>query len=188
MPDRKRQLKPGDEVIMPAPFWVTYPETIKLAEGTMKVVQTDPKNEFKMTAAQLKAALTKKTAMVVLNSPNNPGGFTYTPTTNYYVSDTFTYQSNDGPTNLGTTAVTIQITPVAAATQVFSQNFDSVVTPALPAGWTTATSSGLVVWNTTSSGPDTPPNTAYTPEATRNAVNELVSPAIPLPVGSAQLT
>jgi aspartate aminotransferase len=72
-------IDPGDEVIMPAPYWVTYPETIKLAEGTMKVVETDPKNEFKMTAAQLKAALTKKTAMVVLNSPNNPGGFTYTP-------------------------------------------------------------------------------------------------------------
>jgi aspartate aminotransferase len=72
-------IDPGDEVIMPAPFWVTYPETIKLAEGTMKVVETDPKNEFKMTAEQLKAALTKKTAMVVLNSPNNPGGFTYTP-------------------------------------------------------------------------------------------------------------
>jgi aspartate aminotransferase len=72
-------IDPGDEVIMPAPFWVTYPETIKLAEGTMKVVETDPKNEFKMTAQQLKAALTKKTAMVVLNSPNNPGGFTYTP-------------------------------------------------------------------------------------------------------------
>jgi aspartate aminotransferase len=72
-------IDPGDEVIMPCPYWVTYPETIKLAEGTMKVVETDPKNEFKMTAEQLKAALTKKTAMVVLNSPNNPGGFTYTP-------------------------------------------------------------------------------------------------------------
>ncbi|NLH16111.1 MAG: pyridoxal phosphate-dependent aminotransferase [Phycisphaerae bacterium] len=72
-------IDPGDEVIIPAPFWVTYPETIKLAEGTMKVVQTDPTNEFKMTAKQLKAALTKKTAMLVLNSPNNPGGFTYTP-------------------------------------------------------------------------------------------------------------
>jgi aspartate aminotransferase len=72
-------IDPGDEVIMPCPYWVTYPETIKLAEGTMKVVETDPKNEFKMTAQQLKAALTKKTAMVVLNSPNNPGGFTYTP-------------------------------------------------------------------------------------------------------------
>ena len=72
-------IDPGDEVIMPCPYWVTYPETIKLAEGTMKVVETDPKNDFKMTAKQLKAALTKKTAMVVLNSPNNPGGFTYTP-------------------------------------------------------------------------------------------------------------
>ncbi len=72
-------IDPGDEVIVPSPFWVTYPETIKLAEGSMKIVQTDPKNEFKMTAHQLKSALTSKTAMLVLNSPNNPGGFTYTP-------------------------------------------------------------------------------------------------------------
>ncbi len=72
-------LDPGDEVIMPCPFWVTYPETIKLAEGTMRVVETDPKNSFKMTPQQLKAALTPNTAMLVLNSPNNPGGFTYTP-------------------------------------------------------------------------------------------------------------
>ncbi len=72
-------LDEGDEVILPAPYWVTYPETIKLAGATMKVIQTDPKNDYKITPAQLKSAITKKTAMLLINSPNNPGGFTYTP-------------------------------------------------------------------------------------------------------------
>jgi aspartate aminotransferase len=69
----------GDEVILPVPYWVTYPETIKLAGAVPIIVQTDKKNSYKITPAQLKKAITKKTAMLVLNSPSNPGGFTYTP-------------------------------------------------------------------------------------------------------------
>ena len=72
-------LDPGDEVILPTPYWVTYPETIKLAGGVSKVVQTQSENGYKITPAQLKEALNKKTAMLLINSPNNPGGFTYTP-------------------------------------------------------------------------------------------------------------
>jgi len=72
-------LDPGDEVIVPTPYWVTYPETIKLAGATMKVIETTKETDYKMTAAQLKATLTPKTAMLMLNSPNNPGGFCYTP-------------------------------------------------------------------------------------------------------------
>jgi aspartate aminotransferase len=72
-------LNPGDEVILPTPYWVTYPETIKLAGAVPKIVQTGKKNSFKVTPAQLKRAITEKTSMLVLNSPNNPGGFTYTP-------------------------------------------------------------------------------------------------------------
>jgi len=72
-------LDEGDEVIVPTPYWVTYPETIKLAGATMKVVQTDAANSYKITPQQLKKAITPKTAMFLLNSPNNPGGFTYTP-------------------------------------------------------------------------------------------------------------
>jgi len=72
-------LDPGDEVILPTPYWVTYPETIKLARATAVIVQTDRANSYKMTPKQLRSALTDKTAMVVINSPNNPGGFTYTP-------------------------------------------------------------------------------------------------------------
>lgn len=72
-------LDPGDEVILPTPYWVTYPETIKLTGAKAVVVQTDASNEYKITAEQLKAAMTGKTAALLLNSPNNPGGFTYTP-------------------------------------------------------------------------------------------------------------
>src|SRR4030043_28486 len=72
-------LDPGDEVILPTPYWVTYPETIKLAGAKAKILETDKSTGYKITPAQLKAAITKKTAMLVINSPNNPGGFTYTP-------------------------------------------------------------------------------------------------------------
>jgi len=72
-------LDPGDVVIMPTPYWVTYPETIKLAGAKAKIVQTNKRTGYKITPAQLKRAITKKTAMLILNSPNNPGGFTYTP-------------------------------------------------------------------------------------------------------------
>ncbi len=70
-------LDEGDEVIMPAPYWVTYPETIKLAGAVAVVVKTDKENSYKLTPEQLKEAITDKTAMLLLNSPNNPGGFAY---------------------------------------------------------------------------------------------------------------
>jgi len=72
-------LDAGDEVILPTPYWVTYPETVKLADALPVIVQTDRANSYKMTPDQLKGAITEKTAMLVLNSPSNPGGFTYTP-------------------------------------------------------------------------------------------------------------
>ncbi len=69
----------GDEVIVPAPYWVTYPEAVKLAGGVFVAVETSKDNGYKITPEQLKAAITPKTAMFLINSPNNPGGFTYTP-------------------------------------------------------------------------------------------------------------
>jgi aspartate aminotransferase len=69
----------GDEVILPRPYWVTYPEAIKLAGGVPKVVETSKENGYKITPDELKAAIGPKTAVFLLNSPNNPGGFTYTP-------------------------------------------------------------------------------------------------------------
>jgi aspartate aminotransferase len=72
-------LDPGDVVILPTPYWVTYPETVKLAGAKLKVVKTNRKTGYKITPEQLKKAIGKRTRMLVLNSPNNPGGFTYTP-------------------------------------------------------------------------------------------------------------
>ncbi len=72
-------LNPGDEVIIPAPYWVSYPEMAKLAGAVPVIVKGDPKNNFRITPAQLAAAITPKTKMVIINSPSNPGGHTYSP-------------------------------------------------------------------------------------------------------------
>jgi len=71
-------LNPGDEVIIPAPYWVSYPEQVKLAQGKNVIVVGEEKNDYKLTPEQLRKALTAKTKVFVLNSPSNPGGFTYT--------------------------------------------------------------------------------------------------------------
>ncbi len=68
----------GDEVILPSPFWLTYPELIKLAGGKCIYVQANKENGYKMTAAQLKENVTKKTKCLILNTPNNPTGAVYT--------------------------------------------------------------------------------------------------------------
>ena len=68
----------GDEVILPSPFWLTYPELIKLAGGECVTVKTLNKNGYKITAEELENALTPKTKALILNSPNNPTGAVYT--------------------------------------------------------------------------------------------------------------
>ncbi len=68
----------GDEVIIPAPYWVSYPEMVLLAEGTPVIVQCPQETGFKMTAADLEKAITPKTKWVLLNSPSNPSGAAYT--------------------------------------------------------------------------------------------------------------
>ncbi|NJR40269.1 MAG: pyridoxal phosphate-dependent aminotransferase [Leptolyngbyaceae cyanobacterium CSU_1_4] len=72
-------IEPGDEVIIPAPFWVSYPEMVKLAEGTPVMVQTTTESGFRITPDQLRAAITPKTKFLILNSPSNPTGMVYTP-------------------------------------------------------------------------------------------------------------
>ncbi len=67
----------GDEVILPAPFWVSYPEQIRLAGATPVIVTSDESTGFKMTAAELQAAITPKTKAVLINSPSNPTGAVY---------------------------------------------------------------------------------------------------------------
>lgn len=71
-------LNPGDEVVIPAPYWVSYPDMVKIAEGVPVVVETNQSARFKMTADQLDAAITEKTRLVVINSPSNPSGVAYT--------------------------------------------------------------------------------------------------------------
>ena len=70
---------PGDEVIIPAPYWVSYPDIVVLAGGCPVIVDTKEKDEFKMKPEQLKAAITKHTRAVIINSPSNPTGAAYTP-------------------------------------------------------------------------------------------------------------
>jgi aspartate aminotransferase len=69
---------PGDEVIIPAPYWVSYPEMVKLAGATPIFVLADDRSGFKLTAAQLEAAITPKTKLLIVNSPSNPTGAVYT--------------------------------------------------------------------------------------------------------------
>ena len=67
----------GDEVIIPAPYWVTYPEQVKYSSGVPVIIDTDEINNFKITAEQLQAAITPKTKMLILTSPSNPTGSIY---------------------------------------------------------------------------------------------------------------
>src|SRR5579872_1746790 len=68
----------GDEVIIPAPYWLSYPEMVKLAEATPVILQTTDETEFKVTPAQLRNAITPRTRLFILNSPSNPTGSLYT--------------------------------------------------------------------------------------------------------------
>jgi aspartate aminotransferase len=70
-------LNPGDEVIIPAPYWVSYPDMVMLAGGTPVIIEAGIDNNFKITADQLDAAITDKTKWVMVNSPSNPTGAAY---------------------------------------------------------------------------------------------------------------
>ena len=70
-------IDPGDEVIIPAPYWVSYPDIVIIAEGKPVIVEAGIEQGFKMTPAQLSAAVTPRTKMVVINSPSNPSGAVY---------------------------------------------------------------------------------------------------------------
>ena len=69
----------GDEVIIPAPYWLSYPEMVKLAGALPVILETTDQTEFKVTPAQLREAITSKTRLFILNSPSNPTGSVYTP-------------------------------------------------------------------------------------------------------------
>ena len=71
-------LNEGDEVIIPAPYWVSYPDIVKLADATPVIVEGDISQSFKITAEQLEQAITDRTRLFILNSPSNPSGKAYT--------------------------------------------------------------------------------------------------------------
>ncbi len=70
---------PGDEVLIPTPYWVSYPEMVRLVGGVPKIVETRREDGYKLTPEALKAAIGPKTVMLIFNSPSNPGGFCYSP-------------------------------------------------------------------------------------------------------------
>ncbi len=70
-------LDPGDEAIIPAPYWVSYPDMVRLADGTPVILTTEERNGFKLTPQQLDDAITDRTKIVLLNSPSNPTGAAY---------------------------------------------------------------------------------------------------------------
>ena len=70
-------LNPGDEVIIPAPYWVSYPDMVKIAEGKPVILESSADTEFKITPEQIRNAMTDRTRLVVLNSPSNPSGKAY---------------------------------------------------------------------------------------------------------------
>ncbi|MGQ4650217.1 aminotransferase class I/II-fold pyridoxal phosphate-dependent enzyme [Lyngbya aestuarii] len=72
-------IEAGDEVIIPAPYWLSYPEMVKLAGGVPVIIPTDTSCNYKITPDQLRASITPKTKLFVLNSPSNPTGMVYTP-------------------------------------------------------------------------------------------------------------
>lgn len=71
-------VNPGDEVLIPIPYWVSYPEQVKQAGGVPVFIRTKEENDYKLTPDLLEKHITEKTKILVLNTPNNPGGFTYT--------------------------------------------------------------------------------------------------------------
>jgi len=96
-----------------------------------------------------------------------------------------TLQLQDGGTELGTVSVSLLL---GASTKVFSQNFDGITSPFLPAGWITSTTGAQLIWTTTNLFADTVPNAAFVPDPGDVGLSELVSPPIDLPNGFARLT
>ena len=113
--------------------------------------------------------------------------FTFTAAGSCGGTDTATLQLQDGTENLGTVTFSFGLGQSSVST-VFTQNFDGVTAPALPAGWTTSASGSQTAWVTTTSASYTAPNAIFSPDPSTVGVNEVDSPAITLPVGQAQLT
>tara|TARA_Y100000590_G_scaffold424833_1_gene532199 strand:+ start:18313 stop:19518 length:1206 start_codon:yes stop_codon:yes gene_type:complete len=80
-------LNEGDEVIIPAPYWVSYPDITQVAGGTPKIIQGNPKNNYKITADQIESAITSQTKWLIFNSPSNPSGAAYSKKEIHQITD-----------------------------------------------------------------------------------------------------
>jgi PKD repeat protein/endonuclease/exonuclease/phosphatase family metal-dependent hydrolase len=134
-----------------------------------------------------------------VNSPSSPQFYGLVPTNGTPVSEPFSFtaggtcggvinamlQLQDGAANLGTINFSI---PLGVTTAVFTQNFDSVTAPSLPAGWATSASGAQSNWVTSTASADTAPNAAFSPDVGSVGVNELDTPSIPINSSVAQLT
>src|SRR3954449_3093301 len=87
-------LNAGDEVIIPSPYWVSYPEQVKLAGGVNRFIRGEEKNSFKITPQQLESAISPKTKVVLINSPSNPAGHAYSPEELKALADVIAKHSN----------------------------------------------------------------------------------------------
>src|SRR5947199_6649794 len=87
-------LNPGDEVLIPAPYWVSYPEQVKLAGGTNKIIRGQEKNGFKITPQQLEESIGPRSKILIINSPSNPAGHAYTPAELKALADVVVKHSN----------------------------------------------------------------------------------------------
>ena len=118
----------------------------------------------------------------------NNGGFIYTPNGGFGGQDSFTYQANDGTTNVGTATVYINVIYNGPSSVVFTENFDEVTAPALPTNWTTSFTGVESNWTTSTVTNNTAPNSAFAPDVTNIGQSYLVTPSIALPSGPGLLT
>ena len=127
---------PGDEVIIPSPYWVSYPEMVKLAGGEPVIVPTTMEAGYKITPEQLKAAITPQTKLFILNSPSNPTGMVYTPAeiralakvvmeNNLFVVSDEIYEKvlYDDAEHLSIGAVSKEMEPLVAISGGFAKSF-----------------------------------------------------------------
>ena len=113
--------------------------------------------------------------------------FTFTASGICGGTDTASLQLQDGTANLGTVTFSFPLGKASVST-VFSQNFDGVTAPALPAGWASSASNAQSAWVTSTATNNTPPNSVFSPDPATNGVNKLDSPVIALPIGTNQLS
>ncbi len=119
---------------------------------------------------------------------NANGSFIYNPTPGYSGLDSFTYQANDGSTNVGIATVNINVLFGGPSSLIFSENFDGVTPTNLPASWTTTKTGVESNWFTVTNFSSTAPNATFAPDVNNIGTSELVSPTIALPSGPSQVT